>query len=263
MPVTCPIPIARISQSEMAELDYEVMRLVFAAHKELGCLCDESVYQARLAQLLTRAGVQAECEVRLTLQFRNFVKPLYLDLVVSRRAIYELKTASTLTPGHKAQLLSYLFLSNAERGKLLNFRPASVEAEFANAVMDAAERRRFGTDTRDWSGPDDFREMVCELVSDWGTGLEQSLYQQAVVHCLGGEEAVTRLLPMHLEETPLGNQRFHLLRGDAAFQISTFQESLGSNHLQQLRKLVAPSPLRELHWVNVARHQLSFITIKL
>jgi len=247
----------------MAELDYEVMRQVYAAHNELGCLCDEAVYQARLAQLLTRSGFQAEREVLLTLRFRNFVKPLYLDLVVNRKAVYELKTVSAFTPAHTAQLLNYLFISNAERGKLVNFRTASVESKFVNGVMTAAERRRFEIETRDWSGPDPFRQMCSDLASDWGTGLEHTLYHQAIVHCLGGEEVVTRQLPMQLDDNPLGNQRFHLLSEDAAFLVTTFQEALGPNQTKQIKRLVAPSPLRALQWVNIARHQLTFTSIKL
>ena len=263
MPIICPITIARISEKKMAALDYEVMQHVFAVHGELGCLCDESVYQARLAQMLAGAGFQAELEVAVTLSFRDVVKPLYLDLVVNRRAIYELKTVSVLTPAHRAQLLTYLFVTNATRGKLVNFRPSSIKSEFVNATMDTAERQRFDIDTSQWSGPDHFHQMIWDLVADWGTGLETSLYHQAIVHCLGGEDRVTRQIPMQLDEMPLGNQRFHLLSEDAPFQITTFQETLGSSHQQQLRRLMAPSPFKELHWVNIARHQLTFTTILL
>lgn len=263
MPITCPVQISRLSQKEMADLDYEVMSRVFATQKELGCLCDESVYQARLAQVLNKAGIQAQRELAVTLRFRDYHKQLYLDLVVNRSAIYELKTVAVLTPAHRAQLLNYLFLTEATRGKLLNFRPPSIESEYVNATLDASERRRFECDMTLWSGPESFREMVSDLVNDWGTGLESSLYHQAIVHCLGGEEVVTRQIPMRMDDGPLGNQRFHLLRDDAAFQLTTFQEPLGTNQALQFKKLVSPSRLRELHWVNIARHRLSFISVKL
>jgi len=247
----------------MAALDYEVMRHAFAAHNECGRLCDESVYHARLWYLLASAGIQAEREVPVTLRFRDFVKPLYLDLVVNQQAIYELKVASSLTPAHLTQLLNYLFLTGAERGKLVNFRPSSVESKFVNAAMNGEERRVFDVEMRDWSGPDDFRQMIAELVLDFGTGLDRVLYHEAVVHCLGGEDVVTFQLPMQLEGVPLGNQRFHLLHKSEAFLITTFQESLGVGQVVHLKKLLAPSPLRALHWVNIGRHQVSFITIKI
>ena len=245
----------------MAELDYEVMRYAFAAHQQLGCLCDESVYHHIMEQRLRDAGFGVESELPVTLTFRNFIKTLYLDLVVNRSAIYEFKAVSALTPSHFTQLLNYLFVSNAARGKLINFRPASVESQFVNSALDDTQRRHFDTDTENWRGPDEFRRMITELLADWGTGLDQSLYTQAVVHCFGGEEAVTRQLPMRLGGVSLGNQRFHLVNDETAFHITTFQEELGGHHSLQLRKLMAPSPLKALHWVNIARHQLTLSTI--
>ena len=261
MPINCPIEFPCLSQAEMAELDYAVMRHAFGLHQELGCLCDESVYQARLAHLLTSSGFQAEREVPVTLTFRDFVKPLYLDLVVDRRAIYELKTVAALAPAHVTQLLNYLFLTGAARGKLINFRPSSVESQFVNAAMSSAERRRFEVAAVDWRGPDHFRQMMEELLADWGTGLESPLYLQALVHCLGGEEFVRRQMPMQIDGVALGNQRFHLVNDQAAFHVTTFQDELGARQAQQLRKLMGPSPLRLLHWVNIARHKLTLSTI--
>ena len=261
MPIHCPIPFPRLSEDEMRTIDFEVMRHAFAAHKTLGCLCDESIYQAHLAQLLTAAGFTTAREIPLTLSFRTFLKTLYLDLVVNDRAIYELKTVASLTDAHFMQLLNYLFLTNAAHGKLVNFRPASVESKFVNSALTDSERRRFSVDGSEWRGPAEFRQLVGELVVDWGTGLDQSFYTQAAVHCLGGEEVVTQQVPMQLDGVPLGNQRFNLVDAHTAFRITTFQDELGARHQQQLRKLVAPSPLKTLHWVNIARHHLTFQSI--
>ena len=263
MPITCPIHFARLTEDEMRMLDREVMRNAFATHTALGRLCDESVYQTHLSHLLRVAGFQAESEVAVVLTFRNWIKTLYLDLVVNGRAIYELKTVAALTEAHIGQLLNYLFLTNATRGKLVNFRPASVESEFVNASLDNAERRRFRVLDSEWRGGVEFRRMVMDLVEDWGTGLDQSLYTQAIVHCLGGEDQVTRQLPMELNRVPLGNQRFHLVDATTAFLLTTFQDPLSERHQHQLRKLLAPSPLKGLYWVNIARHELSLHRIDL
>jgi GxxExxY protein len=261
MPVHCPIAFPRLTGEEMRPLDFEVMRYAFAAHKALGCLCDESVYQAHLTHQLAAVGLKAECEVPVTLTFRDFVKTLYLDLVVNRSAIYELKTVASLTDAHITQLLNYLFLTNCARGKLVNFRPSSVESQFVNSALDEAERRRFPVDATRWSGTSEFRELIEELVADWGTGLDQSLYTQAVVHCLGGEEVVTRQVPMQLDGVPLGEQRFHLVNDETAARITTFQEELGAQQ-QQLVKLMAASPLKTLYWVNIARHKVHLQTVE-
>ena len=140
MPIHCPVALPRLTADEMRAIDYEVMSHVFATHKSLGCLCDESVYQGHLEHLLSSVGIQAECEVPVTLTFRAFVKHLYLDFVVNRSAIYELKSVARLSDAHVSQLLNYLFLTNASRGKLVNFRPTSVESRFINSTMNDSER---------------------------------------------------------------------------------------------------------------------------
>lgn len=43
------------------------------------------------------------------------------DLIVNGDVIVEVKTVQKLAPIHEAQLLSYLRLSNIERGLLINF----------------------------------------------------------------------------------------------------------------------------------------------
>lgn len=263
MPISCPIQFPRLTQDEMRTLDYEVMKHAFASQKALGRLGDETIYQAHLAHLLTRAGIPAEREVPVTLTFRSFLKTLYLDLVVNRSAIYELKAVTALVAAHVSQLLNYLFLTNASRGKLVNFRTASVESQFVNSSLDDAERRRFSVEDRDWMGPTDFRQMILELVTDWGTALEQSLYTQAVVHGLGGEEAVHRQVPMTLDGISLGSQHFQMMNAETAFRVTTFQEGISDEHLIQLRKLTAPSPLTTFHCINISRHQLQLRTVKL
>lgn len=142
MPIECSIVFPRLSVSDMAEIDFRVMRHVFGVHNALGCLCDESVYQNLLAPTLIMAGIHATREVSVKISFRTFSKPLYLDLVVYQSVIYELKAIEKITPAHVNQLLNYLFLTNSARGKLVNFRPSSVESQFVNATLDDSERRR-------------------------------------------------------------------------------------------------------------------------
>jgi len=261
MPIHCPIAFHRLSKTEFGKLDYAVMPHAFAAQKELGCLCDETVYQNHFAHLLRAAGFQVDCEVPVTLTFRSFLKILYLDMVINQVAIYELKAVTQLTAAHVAQLLNYLLVVNAERGKLINFRPASVESQFVNAALADHQRRDFRVQDRDWSGPQDFRQLIVDLLTDWGTSLDQILYTQALAACLGGETSVIQQVPMQLDGVPIGNQRFHLASPDQAFRITTFQEQLTLGHQNQLRKLMAPSPLKAIHWINIAHHEVSLITL--
>ena len=261
MPITCPITFSATTKEEFSELDYVVMAHAFASHKELGRLADEAIYQSDLAARLQVAGFDVHREVPVTVTFRGFLKTYYLDLVVSAKGIYELKTAARLTPEHEAQVMNYLFMLDCRRGKLVNFRPASVEWKFVNAPLTMAERRSFGVIHHRWKGDSTVRDWIVEMLRDWGTGLELPLYLQAIVHLLGGEEKVTQPRPMQRGGVDLGNQRFHLMAADTAFRVTAF-ENPPSQYEEHLKQLIRFSPLRATHWINIARHQVTFTTIE-
>jgi GxxExxY protein len=260
MPVTCPIAFPRISDDEMRSIDYAVMAQAFAVHNELGRLADESVYQHKLLQLLCSAGMEARTEVPIQLSFRDFSIPLSMDLVVGGKAIYELKTAAALLPSHESQLIGYLFLTNATHGKLVNFRTQSVESKFVNTKLTTDGRRRFETDTTCYCGDDMLVDLVRELVADWGTGLSAALYRRAVLHSYRGEEVTEKMLPMSSAGQSIGNQRFHLLSDDTALGVTTFGEVKYDNKIA-FDKLLAASPLRRFHWLNITHGQVTVSTI--
>lgn len=261
MPVSCPIAIPRLSDDEMRAIDYEVMGHAFAAHRELGRLCDESVYQFELIYRLRAAGLHTDREVPITLTFLDFSTTQLMDAVVQGKVIYELKTVVTLSAAHESQLLNYLFLTNATRGKLINFRTASVESRFANTTFDDAQRKRFEVDDAQWNGDESFADLIRSLLDDWGTGLDVSLYTQAMNYCLGGEATVVQELPMQSDGHSLGNQRFHLADSNTAFRITTYPKP-NSTHANELAKLIRFSPLRQMYWVNITHHCVTLANIQ-
>src|SRR5437763_13345647 len=120
MPITSPVPSNPITQQEFAQLDYIGMRHAFECQNQLGRLCDELIYQNDLAARLRAAGLPVRNEVPITVTCRDFTKAYSLDLVVADAGVYELKAALGLIGEHEAQLLNYLFLREANHGKLIN-----------------------------------------------------------------------------------------------------------------------------------------------
>ena len=261
MPIEAPI-LPRLSTDEMRELDYIVMGHAFASHHELGRLCDEPVYQADLAARLRSAGISARREERICVRHRDFVKPYDIDLIVADKCIYELKAVASLIGEHESQLLNYLLLTNAAHGKLVNFRPGKVESRFVNAPVDDVRRRQFRI-VRDSleASASSLRDLVLELITDWGMFLDLSLYTQALVHFLGGDERVLQMVPMMRGTEPLGNQRVQLYSPDVAFRVTGFKHDLASQqaHLRQMLKL---TPLRAIHWINLCRDEISLVTVR-
>ena len=119
----------------------------------------------------------------------------FLDVVVAEQAVYELKTASAITDEHAGQLLTYLHLLDLPHGKLVNFRPVSVESRYVNSPITSAERRAFDVEEVGYTGSRDFLDLVVNLCRDWGTSLTLYLYQEALVALLGGAESVDAMLP--------------------------------------------------------------------
>jgi|JI6StandDraft_1071083.scaffolds.fasta_scaffold00863_19 GxxExxY protein len=260
MPAECPIHFPRLTTKEFADLDYAVMEHVFASHRSLGRLADEVIYKGDLADRLRSAGFEVDLEVPVRISFRTFVKTYFLDLVVNRRALYELKAVQQLMAEHEAQLMNYLLLLNASRGKLLNLRSSSIDPKFVNTPLTSEFRRAFAVDTRRWQGDATTLECVLEMLRDWGTALELPLYHQCLVHLFGGEESVAHHLPMRRGGVPLGNQRFHLLAEGEAFRLTAFNEDTTA-YESQIKRLLKPSPLKALHWINIGHEQVTFITL--
>jgi GxxExxY protein len=259
MPIHCPINIDSLSTEEFGKLDYAVMRHMFASQNKIGRLADERVYQADVARRLDAAGLSSEVEVPIKLVHKTFVKELFLDLVMSRKAVYELKTASALNSDHVAQLLTYLYLLDLPRGKLVNFRSSTVHSQFVNAPIPREERCGFSVSDDGFRGDRGLLALVVDLVSDWGTSLSVSLYHQAIAHLLGGEEAVERMLPLTCNGKNLANQRFHLVDENNAFELTAFAK-LDNDYYGQLQRLLDLSPLRAIHWINVGPHCVTFRT---
>lgn len=260
MPVYCPINLLRLTTEDFAELDYAVMAQAFEFHRQLGRLADESIYQAHFAAQLDSAGLNPMREMPVTVSHRTFNKTYFLDLVINFTAVYELKAVRRLSDEHEVQLINYLMLVNSSRGKLVNFHTDSVQSRFVNAPFTMDERRDFQVDDRGWKGDNITRSWIVDMLRDWGTGLELPLYHQAIVHLLGGDASVTHLLPLRHEGIELGNQRFQLMEDGNAFRITAFTSPTHA-YEAQIKKLLHLSSLKAMHWINLAHHQVTFMTV--
>ena len=92
-------------------------------HSALGPDLLENAYRACLAHELRRNGLRVQAEVFLPVHYEGITVDLgyRIDLLVEDQVVVELKAAETVLPVHKAQLLSYLRLSDKRVGLLINF----------------------------------------------------------------------------------------------------------------------------------------------
>jgi GxxExxY protein len=92
-------------------------------HRTLGPGLLESVYEECLSLELYKRGHSPRRQVLQPITYDEFKieNALRLDLVVGEAIIVEVKSAETILPIHRSQLLTYLKLSSYRLGFLMNF----------------------------------------------------------------------------------------------------------------------------------------------
>ena len=187
------------------------------------------------------ARYPAEREVRIRISHRTFSKDLFIDLLFESGAVFEVKTAETLTPAHRSQTLTYLFLSGLHHARLVNFRPEKVQYEFVSTKLTAQARKRFAVVDRAWEKVNSeslwLKEQLCELLTDWGAFLDVCLYREAITHFLGGPERVLRPVEVFVGGAAKAFQRTYMLADDAAFVLTSVTDQLEHMRSHHLRFL--------------------------
>ena len=107
----------------MDQISSQVIGGAIEVHRRLGPGLLESAYEACLVWELQRRGLNVATHVPLPIVYGDVhLKVGYrLDLIVEDTVIVEIKAVDGLLPIHKAQLLSYLRLSDKAVGLLINF----------------------------------------------------------------------------------------------------------------------------------------------
>lgn len=262
MPIELKESFRMLDQEAFGAIAYEVMEQAFDIHNELGRFFDEGVYQQELVNRLQGRGVK---EVGILVKYADFCKPYYLDLLVDDGAIFELKTVERLADEHRAQLLNSLLLTGSHHGKLINFRRERVEHDFVNTSLTYAHRVAFEVESSTWDdsveGAPEVRRIVEGFLREWGTGLEQQLYVDALTHFFGGKERVEQEVDIVLEGRRLGRQKVRLAGANAAFKFTTLSGSLKKfeSHAERFLKHI---DLKYLLWFNIALHTVTMKVLK-
>lgn len=106
----------------------ELSKIVFEAglkiHKKLGSELFEHVYEECLFYKLKKSGFLVEKQKLLPIIYKDLriENAFKLDMMIENKVILEIKTVDYISPIHKAQLLTYLKMSNCKLGLLLNFQ---------------------------------------------------------------------------------------------------------------------------------------------
>jgi GxxExxY protein len=256
--------IHAVSQKTFHAIDYQVMALAFSVHKSLGRMWDEKIYQNELAFLCQQHFDHVAMEEPVVVEFRDFRKILYIDLLIDKSVLYELKTAASLAAKYRTQTLNYLLLTGLTHGKLLNMRTASVQSEFVSTRVDPSERYRYSVHDEMWQDVDSdgrwFKQLMLSLLAEWGAFLDTTLFYDAIYFFRGGQDHVVRPVEITNAGRVLGQQSTRLLNDSVAFKISAVAQELAV-YRSHLQRFLEYSSLEAVQWVNFNHHDITFETV--
>lgn len=108
---------------QSSEVTGAIIGAAVEVHRQIGPGLLESAYQRCLARELWLRGVPFEEQVRLDLNYKDYVvQDAYrIDFRVAGHVLVEVKSVDGLLAVHQAQLLTYLRITQLPIGLLLNF----------------------------------------------------------------------------------------------------------------------------------------------
>jgi GxxExxY protein len=114
--ISSPLP------PELDQLVYDVIGAAMRVHSTYGPGLKENVYEDAFAIELTKRGIEHERQVAIEMTYEGErVRRFFLDLVVAKQIIVEVKAVTRLHPEHSSQMLTYLRLTQLPVGIILNF----------------------------------------------------------------------------------------------------------------------------------------------
>ena len=122
-----------VTENEIAK---HIVDAAFKIHTTLGPGLFESVYEAVMAQELSRRGLQFARQQPLPVVWENLhlEAGFRADLIVENKVIVEIKSVDAIAPVHRKQLLTYLRLANKRLGILINFDVDLIKNGIARVV---------------------------------------------------------------------------------------------------------------------------------
>ena len=262
MPILHKHPIEPISQDVFSKIDYDVTGAAFTAQNELGRLFDETHYAQFLENYLRKRDFQVEHEYKVSLQFQDFKKDYFIDLLVNNSVPYELKTVEKLNREHDAQTLNYLYLCNVRHGEILNFRKPSLERRFISTTLLREDRRKFTIEERGWCeccNPK-IKDVVNGLLNEWGTHLSLKVYRRAFIHFCCSQRLSNEPLKIKRKSGYSGDITLNRIDEDRFLYLTSNNKHL-KDYEKHLHKILELTDQHTAQWVHFDRNHVHLRSI--
>jgi len=127
---------------EINKITEKIIGCAIEVHKNLGPGLLESSYVACLNYELVNAGLDVKQQLGLPLVYKEIQLELgyRLDLLVDSQVVVEIKSVETLKEVHISQVLTYLKLSKASVGLLMNFNVPKLTDGLKRLISPSVDR---------------------------------------------------------------------------------------------------------------------------
>ena len=122
---------------KLNQITYEIIGAAYKVHSELGPGLLESAYEVCLEYELLKKGFKVERQKPLPVIYEDVKLDAgyRIDLLVEDAVIVELKAVEEIAPIHKAQIMTYLKLSERKLGLLMNFNVTDMKKGIKRIIM--------------------------------------------------------------------------------------------------------------------------------
>ena len=123
------------------ELSRRIIGHAITVHRELGPGLSEVAYERALSMEFTAAGVAFVRQTAIPVSYRGEVVAVYRpDFIVEDLVVLEIKSVDRVTPVHRAQMLTYLRVTERELGLVMNFNVTALYLGVERVVLQKGER---------------------------------------------------------------------------------------------------------------------------
>jgi GxxExxY protein len=118
-------------------ISYDIIGAAYKVHSALGPGLLESTYEVCLEYELVKMGYKVERQKSLPVNYNGVLLDAgyRIDLLVEDSVIVELKSVNEMIPLYKAQIMTYLKLSELNLGLLINFNVTDLKKGITRIVM--------------------------------------------------------------------------------------------------------------------------------
>jgi GxxExxY protein len=118
-------------------ISYDIIGAAYKVHSALGPGLLESTYEVCLEYELVKMGYKVERQKSLPVNYNGVLLDAgyRIDLLVEDSVIVELKSVNEIIPLYKAQIMTYLKLSELNLGLLINFNVTDLKKGITRIVM--------------------------------------------------------------------------------------------------------------------------------